>query len=167
MSDSKDAPAKAKSEPKPVNPVVSPPVRNDAAQFPDDVSVTSGVLAATAKEEQYFFVQFQEKSSEQDLDLIPLGINNDVIMCRRGEKIILPKSYLEVADHAIFRKFRAVPGQPRKVETIVKRFPYSIIGPASRADFVTMMNAGNTKRDEDIARAEAAAQGAAAVNATA
>jgi len=147
-------------------PVVTPPARNEA-QFPEDVGVTAGVLAATQKEESYFFVQFQEKASEQDLDLIPLGINNDVIMCRRGQKIVLPKTYMEVADHAIFRKFVAVPGQPRKVESVVKRFPYSVLGPATRDDFVKMMKSGNEQRDQDIAKAEAMAQGAAATNAAA
>jgi hypothetical protein len=146
-------------------PVVQPIVRNDAAQFPDDAVQSSGVLASTVSQEAYFYVVFQEKSSEQDVDLIPLSINNDVIMVRRGEKIVLPQSYLEVADHSVFRKFKQVPGQPRKVETVVKRFPYSTIGPASRQDFVRMMTEGNAKRDVDIARMQAEAQGAAAVNA--
>jgi hypothetical protein len=142
-------------------PAAKPMVRSDAPQFPEDSSST-GVLAATVSEDRYFFVKFQEKSSEQDLDLIPLGINNDVIMVRRGERIILPESYLRVADAAIYRKWRQVPGQQRKVETVVKRFPYERLGPASREEFVQMMMAGNERRDQDIARMEAVSQGAAA-----
>lgn len=138
--------------------------RNDLQQY-GDLGEGEGVLASTRSETEYWLVRFHEKQHDQELDQFPLSVNNDVIAVSRGEEIVLPASYLEVAENARIPRWKTIPGQNRKVRSVVSRYPFTKIRKATRQEFVQRMREGNAQRDRDIVRQESEGQGIAAAHA--
>lgn len=106
-------------------PGVSPPVRTDETKFKDfeltdedkeklkegwepapvyrynrhtKKREVSGHVMRKAYVEEYWKVEFNVKANEMETDVVKLGKNNTVLRLKRGEEIIVPRSYLRVAD---------------------------------------------------------------------
>lgn len=101
--------------------------------------------------EKYFEVIFNAKAAENDPEDVMLGVNGELLNIKRETKVVLPKRFLEVADHASETKWKQLPGQPRKKVGIVKRYPYTVLGPAKEEDY-RKAKAEGTKATLDAAQ---------------
>ncbi len=103
-------------------------------------------------EEQYFEVIFSAKTHANDHEDVMLGCNGEILNIKRETPVVLPKRFLEVADHASETKWKQLPGQPRKRVGVVKRYPYSVIGPAKKEDYEKAKREGTRKAIEAAER---------------
>lgn len=108
----------------------------------------------TAVKEKYFEVVFQMKTSPNDEDEVSLSLNGDVIILNRDKTVILPESYLEVADHAVRNHYEQKPGQTRKIVGKIRKYPYTRIKEVDHKTYFAFMKKGNEQRDRDIEKME-------------
>lgn len=114
----------------------------------DAVSMTSEQpKAGDGPKVTYWWGQFQPKSNENEQNYVAIGVNGDVIQCKRGVEIILPSSYVEVADNATYNVYRQEPGEDRKVVGRVKRFPFLKSRQGTEKEFREFIRKGNAMRD--------------------
>lgn len=105
---------------------------------------------APGRSEPYKWVRFHHKSNPMDPDEVVLGVNGEVLIVRRNERVPMPQRFLEVADHATYRHFTQEPGRDRKVDREIHKYPYDVLGEATREDFIRWKRAG-TKATRDHA----------------
>lgn len=101
--------------------------------------------------EKYFKVIFNAKTAENDPEDVMLGVNGELLNIKRETEVVLPQRFLEVADHASETKWKQLPGQPRKKVGVVKRYPYTVLGPAKKEDYLKAKAEG-TKATLDAAQ---------------
>lgn len=102
----------------------------------------SGVVNNHTK---FYRGKFSEKSNPNDADAVRLSVNGECITWQRGVDTIVPDCYLEVAEHAIFPKFKQEPGKGRKVAAHISRFPFTKTGTATYQEFRTEFLEGSKK----------------------
>jgi len=83
----------------------------------------------------YSVVVFHEKPHQDLQNDVILGHNTEVIQCQRGVEVIIPNKYLGVADDGIFRKFKVIPGEDRKVSSVIQHYPYTRIREATKEEY--------------------------------
>ena len=93
---------------------------------------------------------FDQKSNPTDQNDVVLAVQGFQVKCQRGVETIVPDFILEAADHAVYAKYRIVPGEGRKIAERIRKFPYKIIGEASKAEFVTLFTSGSKKTREAV-----------------
>jgi hypothetical protein len=87
---------------------------------------------------EYVFVTFDEKAEgSTEPDMVVLShVNLDLVMqIQRGQKVVVPKVMLALADDTRHAKFSHVQGEGRKVVSWVRRYHYQVHGPATKADW--------------------------------
>jgi len=99
---------------------------------------------------EYFKVIFQAKTNPNDENDVPLSLNGTTILLKRDTVVILPKSYLEVADHTVKNQYEQKPGHDRKIVGKVRKFMYQVVGPATEAEFLEFKKSGNALRDKEL-----------------
>ena len=104
------------------------------------------------KAEEYLKVVFNAKASPNDPEDVMLGCNGELLNIKREEPVVLPRRFLEIADHASETKWRQEPGKPRKRVGVVKRYPYSVIGPATKQEYEKAKREGTEKTLERAER---------------
>jgi len=102
--------------------------------------------------ETYKMVRFQAKSNDNDPEDVVLAVNGEQLIIRRECEVILPGRFLECADHARFPKFIQTPNVPRKVVSTIHKYPYSVIGDATKREYDTQRLAGTQKVKDNIKR---------------
>jgi len=95
------------------------------------------------KKMEYKVVVFQEKTSENQLDDVPLGFNGNVMLYQRGKRVIASSGHLESADHGVIKKHKLIPGEERKVVGRVKKFPYVVVRESNYAEFTAYRQKGS------------------------
>lgn len=106
------------------------------------------------RSDKFFRVIFQAKTNPNDLDKPELGCNGAVLIVEREKEVILPGSYLEVADHAVHNQYEQKPGHDRKIVGKVRTYMYQVLGEATKAEFEAYKKTGNAIRDKEIAARE-------------
>ena len=99
---------------------------------------------------KYFKVIFQAKTNPNDENDVPLSLNGTTILSKRDVEVILPQSYLEVADHTVKSQYEQKPGHDRKVVGHIRKFMYQKLGEVTQADFEAFKKTGNAIRDKEI-----------------
>jgi len=99
---------------------------------------------------KFYVVIFQAKTSPNDEDDVPLGLNGTTILSKRDQEVILPGSYLEVADHTVKNQYEQKPGHDRKIVGKVRKFMYQRIREVTREKFEEFKKTGNAIRDQEI-----------------
>lgn len=97
---------------------------------------------ATGDAEAYKWVKFHPKSDPMAPDDVVLAVNGEVLQIRRNERIPIAARFLEAADHATYKHYTQQPGQNRKVDAVIRKYPYDVLGDATRDDFVRWKRAG-------------------------
>lgn len=95
----------------------------------------SGSVGGNKKADTYFKVRFHPKSNKNDDDDVHLGVNGETLQIQRNVMVIVPKRFLEAADHGIYQHFIVEPGKDRKVAYEVITYPYDQHGEASEAEY--------------------------------
>lgn len=126
------------------------------------VRATTPVVSETGapgRVETYSRVIFNQKSSLNDSPFVPLSKNGVELRIWRGKEVIVPDTFLEIADHASFTQWE--PSEDRNVAMknagLVKRYGYTRLGAASEAEYRSMLGEGNRITNEVIERMKRAA----------
>lgn len=80
-------------------------------------------------------VRFHNKSNPMDPDTVVLAVNGDSLQIQRNVVVPVPQRFLEVADHAVYKHYSLQPGQERKVDRVIQKFPYDVLGESSWDEF--------------------------------
>lgn len=96
---------------------------------------------APAKE-RYFRVRFHAKSSPSDTAHVELCVNCEVLIMQRERDVVLPERFVRHAQLCRYPDERQVPGQPRKTVGWVQIYPFTILGEATKAEFVQQRREG-------------------------
>lgn len=100
---------------------------------------------------KYKWVNFQAKSNPTDPEDVRLGVQGFVVSVKRNTRVPIPEFFLDCADHAVFNKYDVQPGQGRKVVAKIRKFPYTVLGDATRKDFEKEFLEGTKKTRQAIA----------------
>lgn len=100
---------------------------------------------------KYKRVIFEAKSDPIAPNDVVLSVQGFVVKCQRDIETIVPDFILEAADNAVYPKYRIVPGEGRKIETKIKKYPYRIIGDASLNEFKMLFAQGTKKTRAAVA----------------
>jgi hypothetical protein len=101
--------------------------------------------------EKYYRVVFSAKSSPTQPDDVELSVNGETLLMQRDKEIIIPGRYKEVADHAEQISFKQLPGIDRKVQGKIKTFPYTMMGEATREEYLSQKGKKNGNSDNSVA----------------
>jgi hypothetical protein len=101
---------------------------------------------------EFYRVRFSPKSSADQDDDVMLTVNGESLIIQRDVETIIPKRFRECADHARFPKYMQLPDQPRKIVAWVQFFPYQIIGPSTKEEYLEMREEGTRVTHDRIAR---------------
>ncbi len=111
---------------------------------------------ANTKEEKsgkkYFKVRFHERQTPTEPVNVTLGINGEILVIRRGEEVILPEEFVELARSCVIRyKFPVASGQKtiRKPFTM-PRCSFDLLGEATEAEYLKMKKEGTEKTLKDL-----------------
>jgi hypothetical protein len=102
--------------------------------------------------EKYYRVRFQPKSSPEEERDVMLSVNCVPLIIPRNVETIIPERYKICADNAITIKYEQKPGESRKIAGEVLKFPYMLIGEATREEYLALKAAGDKATREDIER---------------
>jgi len=94
-------------------------------------------------EEGFWEVIFSAKSNPNDQNDVTLTVNGECLSIIRNKPVILPGRFLECADHGEFPTYKQEPGQPRKITSHVKFFPYTTMRQATKAEYIKMRADGD------------------------
>lgn len=99
--------------------------------------------------QKFHRVIFNGRVDPNELSYVPLSINGFELRLQREQEVILPQSFLDVADSASHDNYVASkdPRQPVIKDGIIRRYPYRIVRderpePVEK-DFFEMLNRGN------------------------
>lgn len=99
---------------------------------------------------EFVRVIFDARTDTQEPNDVYLSHNGDPLLIQREQEVIIPRKYLEVADHTLRQKFRQLPGQTRKTIAHVKTYTYRVLGPATREEYERMKREGTKKLEESV-----------------
>lgn len=120
---------------------------------------TAATSAKTGKQNTmpkriYFCVKFSEASDEAAVQDIPLSVNGETLLIQRGKEVIIPKEFLDVAEHAKIMSRKYDPVENVMTPKIIQKFPYTVIRQATEAEFLQMKKEGTKKTIEEMKRRE-------------
>ncbi len=101
---------------------------------------------------KYKRVKFDLKSNPSDPNDVVLAVQGFQIKCQRGVETIVPDFILDLANNAIITRYSVQPGQGRKVEARTPKFPATVLGDATEAEFKAAFAAGSKKTREAVAQ---------------
>ena len=102
----------------------------------------------------FWEVMFSPKGKPDDPEDVTLAWNGQCLQMKRGEPVILPGPFLEVADHGVFAHYKQVPGEDRKITSYVKHFPYTVLRQATEKEYREKKAAGDKATKDKRAAAE-------------
>lgn len=114
---------------------------------PTEDPVPSGVITPKTK---FYRGVWVNKSNENDVESIRIGVNGETLTFQRGVECIVPEPYLPEEIHARYPKFKQEPGKGRKTAAYIDRFAFTKTGPATFAEFKKMFAEGNKKTREAV-----------------
>jgi len=102
--------------------------------------------------ETYHWVKFQPRSNPNDDPRVKLTVNGECLYIQRGERVPLPKRFLECADHTTHEEYHQEPGETRKIVTEVTTFPYEILGDSTREDYERFKREGTQATKDQLVK---------------
>lgn len=105
---------------RPSVPVEPTPVGAPAEPQPTPAPVKAGGIG-----DRFFRVTFQPRQSETEPVQVELWLNGHAMVFQRSVEVVVPLSYLEVADQTTRPVYVVRPGQGRKLVSRVKSYPYA------------------------------------------
>jgi len=84
-----------------------------------------------------------------------LSLNGLTHIIKRDSEVVLPVSFLKVADECTYDLYQTGSGGSRKVVSKVRRYPYDILGPADESEYKSTLADGTRRQAEARAREDA------------
>ena len=103
-------------------------------------------------EEQFFRIKFSAKTSKNDTEDVILACQGEVLTIQREEEVTLPARFVEVAEHARTVTFSQRPGELRKRLGEIVTYPYTVLGPGRKEDYLTLKQEGHDATQREIQR---------------
>jgi hypothetical protein len=77
-----------------------------------------------------------------------LAVQGEGLTIQRNKPVVVPKRFLEAADHALVPHYTQKPGQGRKIIGEVKTYEYSVIREATWEEYISQKSEGTRKTIE-------------------
>jgi hypothetical protein len=103
---------------------------------------------------KFWWVTFAAKDNPSATDQVILGVNGEMLVIKRNVKVIVPSRYLKVADNAVAKQYRQLPGEERVVVGEVKTYPYTKLKPATEEEYQAMKAEGTKATKEAQSKKE-------------
>lgn len=97
--------------------------------------------------EEYYEVEFLQRSSPNENPHVPIMLNGQHFTIQRGKPVVLPRSLLEICDHASFTQWDTSgtdKSMPAVAVGTMLRYPYRKGRRATKAEFLDMLSKGNS-----------------------
>ena len=101
---------------------------------------------------KYYKVRFHERQSSTEPVNVVLGVNGDILVIRRGEEVILPEEYVELARSCMLRCYFPVPEGQKTVrkKLTMPRCSFDLLGEATEAEYLKMKKEGTEKTIQEL-----------------
>ena len=106
---------------------------------------------------KFYRVRFHERTNETEPINVALGVNGNILVCKRGEEVILPEEYVEMARTCTARYLRPEAGKDEdgKNSTVFKQRSYArcafdLLGESTEAEYLRMKREGTQKTRESL-----------------
>jgi len=97
---------------------------------------------------RFFVVNFgAQRDKNEPVDVV-LSLNGAPLVMKRQVEVIIPGSYLEIAQHAHILHFEQLPNKPRKVDAHIDVYPCTILREASEAEYKAFRKSNAEKRQD-------------------
>lgn len=94
--------------------------------------------SSTQSKPRFFKVRFQEKGDSNQPDDVQLGANGDLLILKRGEPVVIPEVFVNVARDARHLEYDYTPGAARKHPVQIIKYPFDILGEGTEAEYLEM-----------------------------
>ena len=107
---------------------------------------------AADPEKKYFKVRFHERQTPTEPVNVVLGINGEILVVKRGELVILPEEFVELARSCVLRCYFPVPEGQKTVrkKMTMPRCSFDLLGEATEAEYLKMKKEGTEKTIQDL-----------------
>ena len=114
-------------------------------------------IAAEAEQMAYWWVSFSGKANPNDLEYVPLKINNFTLRAQREVEICLPENFVLLAEQACRDQYApsSDPEQPVEITGKLHRYPVRRIKKGSREEFLKTLDSGNKITNDALERLQA------------
>lgn len=136
---------------RPYNRTVAP------AQTPAQSPAQSPIATKVKPGKRYFRCVFQERSDSSQTQDVPLSVNGETLVVKRGEETILPEAFYEVAKNAVIIGKKFDPATRSIKDVKITKYLVSKVGEATEEEYLQMKKDGTEKTKK--ASIEAAARG--------
>ena len=101
---------------------------------------------------KYFRVRFHERQTPTEPVNVVLGINGEILVVKRGELVILPEEFVELARSCVLRCYFPVPEGQKTVrkKMTMPRCSFDLLGEATEAEYLKMKEEGTKKTIQDL-----------------
>lgn len=86
--------------------------------------------------DKFYWVRFGARRGNEDTELIMFDCSGLRLTMEREQTIAIPGSIVLLARNAKIQKFVKKPGMPRQEIGWIERYPISVLGEATKADYV-------------------------------
>lgn len=117
-----------------------------------------GSKVLTLENCEYLRIQVRPGRDGEDPQ-VDLRHNGDVLRVHRGVETIIPRRFISCLNDSVVRKHIIRPGVGRKFVGHVTRHDFSVLGPATVADYRRMRDAGAQIQEQEMMTAALAAAG--------
>lgn len=127
-------------------------IKEKTDPFADEVTPTAPEKKTAPKPKsdnpmEYKRVRFHAKSSKDQMNDVILSLNGLTHKIKREDEVVLPVSFLKVADEAAFEQYQTGTGS-RKVAGKIRMYPYDVLGIATKAEYMAQRSAGNAAEEK-------------------
>ena len=101
---------------------------------------------------KYFKVRFHERQTPTEPVNVVLGINGEILVVKRGELVILPEEFVELARSCVLRCYFPVPEGQKTVrkKMTMPRCSFDLLGESTEAEYLKMKEEGTKKTIQDL-----------------
>jgi len=110
------------------------------------------IKAPAVRPETYHCVKFSAASTPNDTENVILAVNGETLIIQREREVVIPRRFLECADHAMIQRFEQVPGRERKQLAPIKLYPYTYLRAATQREYEQSKAAGTKKTRRNVDR---------------
>ena len=104
------------------------------------------------KSKKYFRVRFHERQTTTEPVNVTLGVNGNILVIQRGQEVILPEEYVELARSCVIRYSYPVADGKTNVRKkfSMPRCSFDLLGEATEEEYLKMKKEGTEKTIKDL-----------------
>ena len=101
---------------------------------------------------KYYKVRFHERQSTTEPVNVTLGVNGNILVIQRGQVVILPEEYVELARSCVIRyNYPSLDGRTNvRKKFTMPRCSFDLLGEATEKEYLRMKREGTEKTLKDL-----------------